>query len=669
MAEDPQMSANGDNTGMSANADTPLPTTAPAAPPLPTSPAAAPPAATPPPKVASAPQEQPEAPGSHFRNLSHALQGAVLGALAGGKRVLGKLAGPSEVVDGYDVDSSGKMTPKTRQLHTGDRLKLMAQAALEGLAAGSRVPPQKSAGASWAAGIGAGADAQKQQGQQQDLLKRQQAQENYELQQKTQLHKATVAMTNATTHSTWQKIEDDENAKDTERQKNLGIVNSLNDYVAQNPQSGLSVQTMSEQEALAMREADKHTAANHMFLPIGKTQAKDADGKPVFEADGITPKFTKQFAAIKGAANEQIPLPQGILDDAKKYAKFDPRLKSFADVPAGTMIPVTGLMTAYKYATEDKGKEADGWKDAEGKNAVTVDGKLMQHNPYTMETRAYAGGIPLGASKTQAEIADKQADAFKKTAEGKKALEEASGEGPRVLAKDLYQNRLTPAQLAKRKPEYQSQVLREADILARADGLSGFDFEKAQRDWHFADNIGTQNQLKFLNSLTGQDNQGGNLQKLIDISDKVKRTSFPALNDVAAWARLAVGDVNISAYRTTALEVADQAAKILQGGTTGNGTSDAKLKQAADMFDTAFSKDVIKNGVALPLRTLLGERKKGILGVGASSNAYLLKDYGPPLVRVTYTKPDGTTETGTIARERKWEFKEQNPTAKISEIE
>ena len=92
---------------------------------------------------------------------------------------------------------------------------------------------------------------------------------------------------------------------------------------------------MSEQEALAMREADKHTAANHTFLPIGKTQAKDADGKPVFEADGITPKFTKQFAAIKGAANEQIPLPQGILDDAKKYAKFDPRLKSFADVPAG----------------------------------------------------------------------------------------------------------------------------------------------------------------------------------------------------------------------------------------------------------------------------------------------------------------------------------------------
>jgi len=66
-----------------------------------------------------------------------------------------------------------------------------------------------------------GANAARQQGEQQDLLKRQQSQEDYDREQKALTHKASVAMTNATTHSTWQKFADDENAKDTERQKNM----------------------------------------------------------------------------------------------------------------------------------------------------------------------------------------------------------------------------------------------------------------------------------------------------------------------------------------------------------------------------------------------------------------------------------------------------------------
>jgi len=397
-----------------------LPTNAPAAPrpvsPAPTSaPASRPAAPVTPPQA----QEQPEAPGSHFKNLSHSLKGAVLAVLAG----------PQQVVDHYETDDSGKpMKAVMRHLHPNERLQLMAQAALTGLAAGSRVPPQKSKMAGFAAGIGAGADAEMQQAQGADLLKRQQSQEDYDRKQKEQVHKATIAMTNATTHSTWQKIGDDENAKDTVRQTNMGIVNSLNDYVAQNPQSKLTVQTLTEDQALAMREADAHTVAKHTFLPVGRVQAKDQNGNDVFEADGVTPKFVKQFAAISGSADEKMPLPQGMLDDVKKYSKFDPRLKSFADVPVGTMVPLTGFLTAYKYATEDKGKEADAWKDPEGKNSVSVDGKIMQHNPYTTETREYPGGVPLGAQKEQAEIKLKGAEAFEKTELGNKAKKDADTE-------------------------------------------------------------------------------------------------------------------------------------------------------------------------------------------------------------------------------------------------
>src|SRR6266436_5911763 len=322
---------------------------------------------------------------AHENRPTHSFAEAIRHALIGGTLgVVSKMAGPPPV--DYSVDASGKTVATPRTDTTTSRLERIAQSALMGLSAGAAIPPQKSKGAAWGAGIGAGANAVRQQGEQQDLLKRQQAREDYDEAQRAMVHKATIAMTNATTHSTWQKFADDENAKDTERQKNAGIVSALNEYTAQNPESKLTVQTLTAEQAMAMHDADAHTAAKHTFLPIGIVQAKDANGNDVFEADGVTPKWVRQFAAIGGSADEKVPLPQGLVDDVKKYSKYDPRLKSFAEVQAGTMVPFTGFLTAYKYATEDKGREADGWKDPEGKNSVSVEGKIMQHNPFTTET-------------------------------------------------------------------------------------------------------------------------------------------------------------------------------------------------------------------------------------------------------------------------------------------
>jgi len=114
-----QSAFGGDDRGI----DTPpAPTPTPAAPevsgPPANVPASAPPDAQPQPaRPAPAPpvqpQERAEAPGEHFRNLSHALKGAVLAVLAGGKDVLGHVGG-NKTIDGYDVDETGKMTPRYR---------------------------------------------------------------------------------------------------------------------------------------------------------------------------------------------------------------------------------------------------------------------------------------------------------------------------------------------------------------------------------------------------------------------------------------------------------------------------------------------------------------------------------------------------------------------------
>jgi hypothetical protein len=207
----------------------------------------------------------------------------------------------------------------------------------------------------------------------------------------------------------------------------------------------------------------------------------------------------------------------------------------------------------------------------------------------------------------QADLIGKRAAAFSDTSDGS-------------LASQLVEGTLDPSQLSKRGVDY-SNLLQSANQYSLQRYGKSFDAAKAQSDYKFASNPQTQNTLKYLNSLTGSDNKSGNLGTLIDLSSSITRTRFPSINDAAGWARLQTGDPAIAQYHTAITEVADQVAKILQGG--GSGTSDAKMKQAQDMFRQGFSKDQI-TGVATTLRELLINRKTELVG----DNRYLQRQYG-----------------------------------------
>jgi hypothetical protein len=181
---------------------------------------------------------------------------------------------------------------------------------------------------------------------------------------------------------------------------------------------------------------------------------------------------------------------------------------------------------------------------------------------------------------------------------------------------------MDPSQLSKRSGDYDTKLQLANEYSMQKYGKS-FDVAKAQSDYKFATNPSTQNTLRYLNSLTGPDNQSGNLGALVSLSNRLTRTTFPALNDAAAWARLQTGDSQMAAYYTAVTEISDQVAKILQGGGTGNGTSDAKLKQAAELFNKGFTKDQIVS-VSNTLRTLLANRKTELVG----DNRYLSKQFG-----------------------------------------
>lgn len=190
------------------------------------------------------------------------------------------------------------------------------------------------------------------------------------------------------------------------------------------------------------------------------------------------------------------------------------------------------------------------------------------------------------------------------------------------MGADVVEGHLDPSQISPRSPNY-PYVLNAANQYSQQKYGTPFDFAKAAGDFKYANNPSTKNTLNYLTSLTGPDGQSGNLGELVKQSDSISRTRFPALNDVAAWARLQAGDPAIAGMHATITEVSDQVAKILQGGSGGSGTSDAKLKQAQDLFNTGFSKAQIRS-VATTLQPLLQNCKQGIIG----NNSYLQRWYG-----------------------------------------
>jgi len=235
------------------------------------------------------------------------------------------------------------------------------------------------------------------------------------------------------------------------------------------------------------------------------------------------------------------------------------------------------------------------------------------------------------------------------TAAGKAAAEKAfgvSGDGTaQNIAEQLVNGNLAPAELTKRATkgsDSYNAILKAADDYSLKTTGKRFNIAQADRDYKFANNVQTQNTLNFLKSLTGTDDgsgnlTGGNLDELRNISDSIGRTNYPALNNAKAWAKLAMGDPKYAEFQATATEVADQVAKILQGSASG-GTSDAKLQQAVNMFQTGFSQAQI-TGIIGALKPLLRNRGAAMI----SDNPYL-SDYASDLGIKTNTAPKNQQE-------------------------
>lgn len=382
--------------------------------------------------------------------------------------------------------------------------------------------------------------------------------------------------------------------------------------------AGLSSQITAEQ--VAARHAIEQLQANPGGLSTGALASKVND----IQRDSLSKQA--DLAVILSAKNGQLDVAKSIADRAVT-AKLEQQ-KQKNDMLQYVYEQNKSLFDkadqrAFESAQADRNRALD---EAQYKERARFDQLIKQSDPLY-----------------QAQLSKARSDA-------KAAQMSADQNTPQALGQQLATGLIAPAELSKRATGVSSYnaVLKAADDYSMATTGKHFDIAKADRDYKFATNVQTQNTLNYLGSLIGTDGQTGNLDELLNSSNAITRSRLPALNNVEAWGRLQTGDPQIAAYYATVTEVSDQIAKILQGGGTGSGTSDAKLAQAQALFQKSFSKEQVAATVNA-IKPLLANRARNIVG----DNPYL-SDYASSLNIQKDQTNSAPATSGTLSSGLTW---------------
>lgn len=373
--------------------------------PAPNAPDAAAPAATVAPPAEPTPdaappmmqdQAQPAAPpppGSFFKHLSHSFAGAVLGALSGDQKV------SYEVDDDQHSPNYGKTIKKTVPATTGDKIREIARNALVGLAAGSQTQGPSALGA-----LGVGAVAAQNAVAQQDQQKKNEAQKDFELQQKTLMDKAQrahyVSLTYSNTMDALQK------GNEMNFKGNKAIADA---YMA-NPAIGGEV--ISQNEAKQKIAADPHFLLR--LMPIGQVPLTAPDGQAITSADG-TPSLGMQFYVRPETVTGKTPLPAAIVQEIKDYNGAG--ITNWKKLTEGTELTDQQITSVLSAIQDVKKKETAGW---EAPKTAYKDGKPVAFNPAAPEGkqyRDYPAGVSPASPKDVAETRKLEAEAKAKEQE------------------------------------------------------------------------------------------------------------------------------------------------------------------------------------------------------------------------------------------------------------
>lgn len=381
----------------------------------------------------------------------------------------------------------------------------------------------------------------------------------------------------------------------------------------------------------------------------------EATQKDVEFSQGQVDRFTKEGGQVLGTAAHPYDIggilkvnPDVMKDLIQKHQieitpNYDENGKragvTIIKMPTGyrsTMLPAgatfhtfdstTGQLVEHKASDPMTAGERDDYDFAASSTKMKFEGDKAEQalkQAQAAKAQSEAANAPLDAALKKSEVSKNYAEAHHAETESK-VLNEANDAGTiQSNAQQLYEGSMDPANLSRRSKTYDA-TLAAANAISMQQTGKPFDIAKAMGDYKFATNPQTYNTLNYLNSLVGRDNKGGNLSVAQQLGQKVGNGNYPPLNNVEQWAKISAGNTDVAAYRAALLEVDDQIAKILQGGGTGSGTTDAKMKQAAEVLDKNFSPAQFNATVNNALRPLLANRKTEMIG----DNRYLQMWHG-----------------------------------------
>jgi hypothetical protein len=214
------------------------------------------------------------------------------------------------------------------------------------------------------------------------------------------------------------------------------------------------------------------------------------------------------------------------------------------------------------------------------------------------------------------------------------------------IAQQIQNHQLAPSQLS----EIRGRGNGSLGLMIERKMPKDFNWQEADSEYQLAKSPGYQQQVKNM------DYAGSSMDNVIRSAEALANGKVRSINALINAGKDQVNNVNLAKFNTDRLEVADAIAKILQGGGSGSGTSDMKLKQAQDLIRSTDDPAVVRATLG-EMKGLIQNRRntltKGTFMENTAPAATSSTGAAPPLPATLSSSDVGQTYTNKAGKRLK----------------
>lgn len=271
-----------------------------------------------------------------------------------------------------------------------------------------------------------------------------------------------------------------------------------------------------------------------------------------------------------------------------------------------------GVDSAGELISYPKGTSADGKANADGIfEDLLAQAKAEGKDPNSPRVRTDLRTKAMAMAKDAARDPDVTALATSTAQLRNELLQMQVGQQPTQedavkMATQLLEHKMAPSQLSLLGGFGASgQAFKRMVLIEAQKQDPSFNLEEAESTYQLAKSPGFQQNIRYMTSVQES------MPRLLTNARTLANGNIRAINGLINAGKNQFNDVDLKKFKTDVTLVADEVAKILQGGGTGSGTSDAKLKQASELLSATDSPNAIASALE-EIDALIGFRKKAL---------------------------------------------------------